>query len=75
MWSKADFTALGQLVSFPLPASTPRYDGRCRYEKTSCRPQFLSENLKPITSVQNFVLRSISLTLSTTWPIFLILNG
>src|SRR4029078_2428800 len=36
---------------------------------------FLSENLKPITSVQNFVLRSISLTLSTTWPIFFILTG
>src|SRR5215470_17497776 len=36
---------------------------------------FLSENLKPIISVQNFLLRSISLTLKTTWPIFFILMG
>src|SRR6185503_4059866 len=43
--------------------------------KNTMPPSFLSENLKPMISVQNFVLRSMSLTLRTTWPIFLILIG
>src|SRR5262245_41855288 len=34
-----------------------------------------SENLKPIISVQNLVLRSMSLTFKTTCPIFLIFIG
>src|SRR5215510_13009606 len=34
-----------------------------------------SENLKPIISVQNLLLRSMSLTFKTTCPIFLILIG
>ena len=36
---------------------------------------FTSDTLKPMISVQNLVLRSRSLTLNTTCPIFLTLIG
>src|SRR6516164_3074422 len=74
MWSKPTSPRLGSSF-FSVACINAMVWWSVALRKNIIPTSFLSENLNPITSVQNFVLRWISLTLSTTWPIFLIFIG